>query len=260
MQRSTIALVTVMMVLAAAVGGAGLAVALADADGGSPPAATQTADGPTATKTISVSATGQAKAKPDKAVLEVAVEATSPNATTARSWVAENVTAVRNALTELGINESQIVTTDYNIYKDERPRPVEGKETGSPVFQARHVLSIEVSDIDMVGKVIDRAVAAGATNINDVRFTLSRETRQTLRNEALRDAMENARGQAETLAQQADLKIEGVHRVQTSDVRGPRYMMETTFVSAAAGAADTSVNSGPVTVVANVHVTYNATG
>ncbi|MFB6153184.1 MAG: SIMPL domain-containing protein, partial [Halodesulfurarchaeum sp.] len=158
MQRSTIALVTAMMVLTAAVGGAGLAVALADANGGSPPTATQPADGPTATKTISVSATGQAKAKPDKVVLEVAVEATSPNATTARTWVAENVSAVRTALTQLGINNSQIVTTDYNIYKDERPRPIEEKESGSPVYQARHVLSIEVNDIDMVGKVIDRAV------------------------------------------------------------------------------------------------------
>jgi hypothetical protein len=255
MQRQTIAVLGIALVLLATLGSAGAVMALAD--GSSSPQSLQTTDS-TDRRSITVSANGQAEAQPDKAVLRLSVEATSPDATTARTQVAENVSAVKTALAELGIEEDQIRTTDYRIYRDDR-RPEPGmEEQPEPVFRARHTLSIDIDDVDAVGQVIDAAVDAGATDIHNVQFTLSTETRQELRNEALTAAMDNARGQADTLAQSADLSITGVHDVSTTDYSGPVYRYETAM--AAGGSGGTDISSGPVTVNAQVTVTYNASG
>ncbi|MFB6112471.1 MAG: SIMPL domain-containing protein [Halodesulfurarchaeum sp.] len=258
MHRKTLAILVGAIVIVSAVGSAGLAMAVT----GSSPDGTAAQTVPTASTgqtTITVSATGTEEAQPDKALLRLSVEATSPNATTARTQVAENVSEVRSALKNIGIDESNIRTTDYNIYRDEGPRPVPPKteEQPAPVFRARHGLLVEISDIDKVGRAIDVAVDAGATNVRDVQFTLSTETRQHLRLTALEKATANARSEAETLASASNLQITGVHTITTQAGYDPSPRYEVAM--AYAGGADTSIESGPVTVSASVTITYNAT-
>jgi len=231
--------------------GAGVAVAGL----GSPDNPEATSAPSSASRTIQVSASGQATAQPDLGMLRVGVRATADDPTTARTRVANNISQVRSALEEMGIDAEQIRTVDYNLWEDREPRRMEGKSDETH-YRARHVLLIEVQDIDQLGSVIDATVDAGVTNIHDVRYTLSEETRRELRQEALADAMDNARGQADTLAEQADLRVTGVWSVSTHDVSfpGPRY--ETAVANG--GHGGTSIDTGPVTVSASVSVQYNA--
>ncbi|XGI83614.1 SIMPL domain-containing protein [Halorutilales archaeon Cl-col2-1] len=217
---------------------------------------------PSSGKTVSVSATGEVDAQPDKAVLRVSSVARADDSQTARDRLAENVTSMREALREIGIEDDQIRTTDYRI--DERtPRVVPPREkTDEPEteYYARHGFEIEMSDLDAVGEVIDTAVDNGATDIDGARYTLSDSTRRTVRNEALTEAMENAQSQAETLADAGEISITGVHSVRTSESRFiPRESMMLQS-GGDAGGASTTLESGPVTVTANVDVVYNATG
>jgi len=209
---------------------------------------------------ISVSASGEARAQPNKAIVEVEVRATAENASTARSRVARNVTAVREALLALGIDESRVTTTDFDIYRRaERPRRAEEGEE-RVVSHARHELRVELNSVDDAGQVIDTAVDNGATNVGDVRFTVSRETRQELRQEALADAMENARADAETLATGANLTITGVDVVTTGATHDvDRRRAHEATPAADAGGGGTNVEAGPVSVTATVSVSYNAT-
>lgn len=217
---------------------------------------------PSSGKTVSVSASGEVDAQPDKAVLRVSSVARADDSQTARDRLAENVTSMREALREIGIEDDQIRTTDYRI--DERtPRVVPPREkTDEPEteYYARHGFEIEMSDLDAVGEVIDTAVDNGATNIDGARYTLSDSTRRTVRNEALTEAMENAQSEAETLADAGEISITGVHSVRTSESRFiPRESMMLQS-GGDAGGASTTLESGPVTVTANVDVVYNATG
>lgn len=242
-----------LLVVLAAVAGAGVVVAL---DGST--AQASPVDQPNASsQTITVSASGDANAQPDTAEVRVAVEATHADAATARTAVAENISDVRDALAEMGIDDEQIRSSDYRIYEDRRD-PRSTSEDSETTYRARHVLTIDVEETDQVGTVIDTAVDAGATSVHDVRFGLSENTRQELQNEALENAMSDARGQASTLAASADLEITGVASVETADRRIPRttYVME----AAAADGASTDISTGPVTVSAQVTVTYNASG
>ena len=221
-------------------------------------------DGSTGTvgKTISVGASGSVTAEPDKAVLRVAVQTTADSATAARQQLAENVSTLRQALVDAGISEENVTTEYYNIRQaNERREPVRGDESArSTRYRATHAFSIEIQNVSRVGEIIQVAVDNGATDVQHVEFTLSESKQSELRDQALRRAMENARGDADVLASAAGLDIVDDHTVSTRGADVHPYRAELTAEAAAGGDGGTSIDSGPVTVTAQIQVTYNATG
>ena len=217
------------------------------------------ADGSTG-RTISVSAGGSVTADPDKAVLHVAAQATADSASEARERLAENVSSLRSALVDAGIPEDNVTTEYYNIRQVNEPRkPTETGDSGAATrYRATHALSIEIDDVDRVGEIIQVAVDSGATDVRHVEFTLSDATRDELRDTALRQAMSNARADADVIASAAELEIDDVLSASTGGTHVSPYRAEMTAAADAGGAA-TSIDSGPVTVTAQVQVTYDAT-
>jgi uncharacterized protein YggE len=207
-------------------------------------------------QTVSVSASGSAQTTPDQVTVRVAVVETGEDAPTVRENLAENVSQMRSALAEIGVSDDQIQTNRYDLDQDYR-RPPRPDEEPQRQYRGEHSFVITVSDLDKTGQIIDTAVENGATEVEDISFTLSEDERRELRTEALRDGMDNARSQAETLADASELRITGVHSVQTSE-NVHRIPMEAP-VAAADGGGGTDVESGPVNVRVQVQVTYNAT-
>lgn len=209
-------------------------------------------------RTIKIAASGQVQTQPNQAVLRVAVEATGQNASIVRQRLAENVSQMRSALADMGIESSQITTVSYDIRNRGRFEPREER----PPFWGRHAFAITLTEhLNETGKVIVTAVENGATSVDDVQFTLSEEKRRELRNEALADAMGNAREQATIIAEQANLSVAGVGSVQTADIgfRPVRFEAAALAGGADGGGVPTSIEGGAVTITAQVQVTYNAT-
>lgn len=203
-------------------------------------------------RTVTVSASGTVEASPDRAVIEVAVTATADDVSTARRRLAENVSSMRAGLADAGIESSAITTRFFDISRDRRrERP------GEPRYRARHAFVVTVEDPDRVGEVIVAAVENGATEVDRVQFTLTKETRRELRREAIADAMANARSQADTMAESAGLRITRVDTVSNREVGVDPFRREVAL--AGGGDAGTSISGGPVTVTAQVQVAYNAT-
>ena len=205
--------------------------------------------------TIEVATGGQVRTQPDQAVLRVAVEASGPNASAVRQRLAANVSSMRSALLELGIDEGQVTTTDYDIRNQRR---YGGPEDERPAVWGRHAFTITLTDLNRTGKVVVTAVENGATSVDDVRFTLSQAQRSELREEALSKAMDNARVRADVIAEGAGLTITGVGGVTTADV-GYRPVRFETVAMAGGANVGTDIEGGAVTVTAQVTVTYNAT-
>ena len=250
MDRGTILAVAIAVAVIAGAGTAGAAMALSDP---ASPAQTApaTAEGPNST--ITVSATGSESAAPDKAVLQIAVRKTAPEPTDARAAVAGNVSAVTTALEDLDIPAEDIRTTDYRIGQEHRePYPTEN-DADEPGYYAQQIIEVHLSDVDAVGSVIDASVEAGATDVHDVRFTLSEETRNDLRNDALEDAMSQADSQAQTLADSSELTIVGPQTI-TADTRHTPVVRYTAEMAGAT--SDTAIDAGPVSVETHVTVTY----
>jgi len=220
---------------------------------------TRAASDANGTNSIEVSATGQSEAEPNQATIRVAVVSRAENAAAARGRLSENVSRMQDALSGV-VDADQVQTVRYDIdRRHRRPRPPEERRREEPAYRAEHEFAITVEQVDRTGEVIDTAVENGASDIERVEFTHSENRERELRSEALSDAMGNARGQAETLAEEANLSITGVGSVETveGDVHGYEAAATPT---AAAGDAGTSVSPGPVTVTTRVRVTYNATG
>jgi uncharacterized protein YggE len=206
-------------------------------------------------KSVSVSATGEIEAQPDQAVVRVAVTATGNDSTAVREELASETESLRSALQDYGLAQDAIRTAHYDIRQEPRERRQSGERAP---YRGYHVLELTVQDTSAAGEVVDVAVDNGADRVDGVSFTLSDEKREELHNEALTKAMENARNRADTLAAAGDISVTGVHTILSSDTRHYDYRVEMASTTGAS-ASSTTIDSGPVTVTANVRVTYNAT-
>ncbi|MEF8872829.1 MAG: SIMPL domain-containing protein [Haloarculaceae archaeon] len=202
--------------------------------------------------TISVSASATASTAPDTVQIRAAVVATASDAETARRQVAENVSQTRTALAESGITDDQFRTRQFDIRTVREPRPNDSRQTR---YRAVNEFEIEVSP-DRAGAVIDIAVGNGTNQINGVTFTLTDETRRDLREQALRDAMANARADANTVAAASNVTVQSVKSVSTSEMGFSPF--ESRLAGGVAEDASTVIEPGPIEVSATVSVTYRA--
>ncbi len=212
--------------------------------------------------TISVSASGEAAGEPTTAVVYLESTATGDTPDEATTALAQNVTELRAALTEANVSEDQFRTTGYNLQQvrpDEPDGPViqqPANETNQSAvtYRASQSFELVVENRSRVGELVDVAVANGATSIGGVQFRLADEDRDALRQQALQRAMEQARSEAETLAGTEDLTITGVESISTSQ----SYFDGGGAVALEQADAGTTIDSGPITVRADVQVTYEA--
>lgn len=229
-------------------------------DGGAP-------DGDSA-RTITVSESGEKDAEPDLAVFRASVEAAGDEAGEVRDELAERSDELYDELVADGIDEDEITTGRFDIREriDERRLEEEGVEPGSEeelqeytYYEGTHSLTIEVENTDAVGDVVDTAVDAGADDIGRIEFTLSDEKREALREDALEEAMENARSEAEFVASEVDATVVEATRIDTSGggvtrVRESVEMADT--VDDDAAEPSTELHPDDVTVDATVDVKY----
>ena len=234
MGRQLVALVVVGLFLAGLVG-IGL--------GASPGGPVEQVDGGNAsTATISVSGDGTVTAEPDQAVVALAVTATGTQPSAATDTLANETAGLRDALRATP-PVSSVTTTGYQLFEREENR--------TRSYVARQSFELVVDDPDVVGRVVDIAVAAGATSVDGASFTLSEDRRRELRETALDRAVEDARAEATTLAASSNLVLGPVRSLSTGgDGVGP--------VAETALRGGTVIDQGPVTVRATVQVTYAA--
>lgn len=194
--------------------------------------------------TITVSATGTTSAAPDLAVINIAVESSADSADAARDQVADNVSEMREALSEADISDDQIRTTHYFVQ-------TERDDNGTVTYRAVHGFELRVP-VDDAGSAVDTAIAGGATHVDGVWFTLTEETSSELRGEALESALDNARADADVIASATGVEVRTVKSVQTGDGGiGPVFAED-------GSGGGTTFDPGPVTVTAHVTVTYEA--
>jgi len=238
--------VPLVLALALVVLLAGCAAPL-QADGGAD-AGADDADGPT----IDVSGTGTASADADLAVVRVSVIARGDSADAVRGQVATDAESMRAALRDAGVPEDAVTTESFRV----SPRYDRVNDTRELVgYEAVHAFRIEVAP-DRAGEVVDVAVSGGADRVDGVGFTLTDETRAELREQALTEAVESARADADAIAGAAGLTVTGVDSASTSQDFSPIF--QDRVAEAGGDAAATSFEPGPVTVSATVSVTYAA--
>ena len=198
--------------------------------------------------TVSTSATGSAKVVPDRAQIQVSVQTRAASAAAAASENASKQTAVIAAIRKLGVDAAHISTQDFSVMPETRNDKVELTPRVVSYLVSNTVL-VDVSDIAVVGKVLDAAITAGANEISSV--SLYREDSQTAYQEALATAVKRATLEAGTIAQAAGGRLGPLLDINSSGSNWPSPIMKTGRMASFA-AAETPISAGEQTISASV--------
>jgi uncharacterized protein len=209
--------------------------------------------GEPAHRVIHVSSRATVQRAPDRAVVQLAVETLAPTAGEAMTGNAATMDRVLAALRRLGVPEARIRTTRIELH----PR-YETRRDGTPPaivgYQAANQVMVELDDLDLVGRVIDAAVGAGANRVTGVAFQL--RDLDAAYHEALRLAVARARTEAEVIADALGEPLGPPIQVSTGAVQlpPPQFRVEAMRMDVAAAAPP--VQPGELEVPATVSITY----
>ncbi|MBE3519166.1 MAG: SIMPL domain-containing protein [Firmicutes bacterium] len=161
-----------------------------------------------------ISVTGEAsmQVKPDMATVSFGVETNAPTAAEAQQTNSRAMDAVVRALLAVGIAREDIQTSNFSLYPVYEWRGEKPEQKQVLVgYRCNNTVVAKIRDIARIGEAIDRAVAAGATNIGGISFGL--QDPEPLKTQLLAQAVIDARSKAETMAKAAGVTITGVYRI-----------------------------------------------
>lgn len=197
-------------------------------------------------RTVTVSGTATIRTLPDEAVVSLGVQT---QAATAEASLRDNSTkmnAVIGAITGDGVNRDDVQTSGLSL------SPTYGS-SGQVItgYDAMNDVTVTIRDIGKTGPIIDDAVKAGANVAGGVSFQLS-DQNQGL-DQALKDAVTNARTKAEALASAGGASLGQVVRIDETNAQPPVFEQK---FAAATAAESTPIQPGVIESQVSVTVVW----
>jgi uncharacterized protein YggE len=157
--------------------------------------------------TLSVVGEGTARLTPDIAVVVVDFQRRRKDAVAARNSVNKRSQRLIGSATALGIDRKEIQTATITLSRSVlHPLKKGGRQRIR--YTAKSTVSVRVLDVDLTGKLLNAATAAGASGIDGPNFDFSDPTAG--RAAAEKAAVENARRRADAAAALVGQKVIGV--------------------------------------------------
>ncbi|HMD01421.1 MAG TPA: SIMPL domain-containing protein, partial [Candidatus Baltobacteraceae bacterium] len=208
--------------------------------------------------TITVTGTGSISRTPDQASINLQIVTSDDVATTSTSKNNDIYNALQSKLAALGVPSSSIKTQWFNVQFVPHPPkdlPVQQRQARYGYITTRALL-VDVAPIENVGKAIDAANAAGVSDISNVTFGL--KDRRGAYLSALSAAVDDARAQANALANASGMRIVRVRNITTgSEVRPMLQARALSMAAAPSPPTPTEIEpSGPIETTATVTISY----
>lgn len=207
---------------------------------------------------LSVTGSAQVEARPDRATVLFAVETEGETAQEAGESNARLMTTVTEAIRTAGDSSPglRIESSGYSV--SPRYGPTTTDRTREIVgYTARNGIRTTVDDPDRLGALVDAALGAGANRISNLRFEV--RDPEPYRQEALREAVRKARGEAETIAEALGMRLGAALEVEGgADItfaRGVSFQAES-LMRDAADAVPTPIEAGLETIPAEVRIRF----
>lgn len=169
--------------------------------------------GVTATNTITVNGEGEAFAVPDMATFSVTIQEEAKEVRPAQETATKKSNAIIAYLKGEGIDEKDIKTADYSVYPQYDYTQAESCREGyCPPgrqvlrgYQVSMTLTVKVRDTEKAGDLLSGVGGLGASSVSGLSFTIDDE--DELQADARKEAIDDARGKAEELADQLGVKL-----------------------------------------------------
>ncbi len=214
---------------------------------------------------ISVNTSANTEVAPDVAEISFAVKTTDTKsmqkATLENKQISDKVFQVLKGIINTG-NGDYIKTSDFNA------SPVYSYSSNKKVFEKYEVsnrIIVHTKSIDKLGEMIDKSIAAGATNVDSLNFSASNYEAQC--NDLIGIATKKAQTRAGVIVKNLASSLDGIRTFDTScssqNHATPRMYMAKNLMmgsgmieSAADAVAPTSISEGVIKIYANVNATF----
>ena len=194
----------------------------------------------------------------DTATLQIGVNTKKLTVREAQKENAELMNAVLDALHEIGIDDQDIMTSQFNVSSQyDYSSSSFGQEVRTLYYEVQNNVSVTVHDLSLIGQVLDAAMDAGANTSYGISFS------STLQNEAyqkaLTRAVEDAIQKAGILAAAAGVQLGNlvsINATQNQSFSSGYGVSNVYNYQATALDRGTVITSGDITVSAEVTLEY----
>ena len=195
---------------------------------------------------ISVSGSATASSNPDSLVIVLGVESEAKTANDSLSQNSDSLNSVISALTNSGISEDEIQTSNFSIYPIyDSIKDFSGNwQQILNGYRVSNILLIQTDKINSAGDIIDAAVSSGANRVDNISFQLSDNKLQKISDNLIADAINDATQKAEKALVPLNQKIVGVKSVVIHDNIVPYY--DSPMRASFDGFAESSMKSAPI--------------
>ena len=203
------------------------------------------------TNSIVVHGTGRVSMTPDMATVVIGVNTRAASAATAQAQAASQMTSVLASVRKHGIPDADIATDNVSL------APVYDYNNGDQKlvgYQASQSIEVKDHKLGDTGQLIDDAVAAGATQIQNVSLSVADPSGAEAQARTL--AMNDAKAQAQALAQAAGVPLGEPITIVGSSSPTPTPVPFAAAAPMGARDASTPISAGTTDIVVEVDVTY----
>jgi len=206
--------------------------------------------------TITVSGTGTVNVTPDTASVTLGVETQDKSLKVAQDDASTRIGAVTDVLIKAGIAKEDIQTSSYNVYPIPRYDD-NGNYRGVQGYQVSTTLTVIVRDTDLLGSLLDEAVAAGANAVYGISFYVDDPSGPASRARAL--AVQDARAKADEYAEAGGVVIVGVHTIRETSAPAPKaqeYAVGAADAESARAGAPVPISVGSTEIRVDVEIVF----
>ncbi|MBV8150988.1 MAG: SIMPL domain-containing protein [Candidatus Eremiobacteraeota bacterium] len=206
--------------------------------------------------TLTVTGEGIVSRDPDQATVSVQIITNNDSAATATTLNNSAFNDLHNRLARLGLSDSAIKTTSYGL--NFVPKPTDASQYHPPRtgYVVTRTVAITLHDLALVGRAVDAATAAGATNLG-VGFGL--RDRRAAYASALAAAMRDAAQQAQAIAEAGQVRLAGIRTISAGSFVTPPPRINVPMAAATLNVQQipTVIEPSAIDVRATLTVTYD---
>ena len=211
-------------------------------------------------RVIQVSGSAVVSLAADTASIQIGVNTRKETVKEAQKENAALMAAVMEAIKGSGIDEKDIITSQFNVYSGyEYGMDAAGRETRVQYYEVQNNVTVIMHDLSLVGAVLDAAMEAGANTTYGITFssTQANEAYQ----KALTRAVEDAMTKASVLAAAAGVNLGPLLRINAAQnsvsyARDAYGVSNSYYYSGKTTDQGTAISSGDISVSAEVVLEY----
>ncbi len=200
--------------------------------------------------TITVTGSAAVTLRADYARISVGV---STKAETVEEASKQNTAAIHTviaALTEAGVKEEDIATSNYSVHAEYDYSSFGGQKLSG--YNVTNQLTVILRDMEHIGATLDKATAAGANNIYNIEFLSTKA--DAAQDEATAYAVQDALRKAKLLAEAAGLNLGGIVSIEENS--SGYYVTARTYAAKDAVATSNSILPDDTSVSASVKIVF----